>query len=612
MTSDTKCPLCGSDTSERTVKKGPETGKKFHVCTKYPECKGRIPVYKDTLDKGSTPSIDTLHDSDANTNVWFPITPLKWEVIPRHHSYLAFNNKGKLIIVVLPDYYMSATRGKLVSKLELIEQEKGSSNIDVAFIHKPTRPDDSSHLVPIVYSQEQHQYLKNILVKYMTKEGIDIKLKSVLQENAFKALISSIIKGNLENLSDILLVQSLKRIQFTDNDNSYESNSIEEHLFSGRREPVPVYIYTFLNNSTRYDKESFDRELAIRLYLENNTKSEIPQMLRQYPKAEIWANEPHTLEVLCRIEAEFILKYDPQWKSIAKLMLDTHKFQYIRPHTFKVLPSGKASLDSISNQKNEKSGSGYNNLGEPNIMQIYFNVGDPSNWGTKQSLRSPAITVFNDAFGPHTLATHLFAVDISDYPLSQSVDKPLNIDELDTDSIPDIKWLPLGNDTLDFWWTTDRIVKKLIWLSVRNLCSHLKEEETEAFFSLVKNPCPYRQGEKTEIIFGATPITECTVQISPIVDRVEPGAPYAFLIAMNEDDITSTPILASDTFLRNDKEGSLTVKERVFLKNYCITKSGIRKREDFSLRFMIRPAYELIWSGGHQNPEMYSFNKPNR
>jgi len=46
MPKDIKCPVCNSTTVVRTAKKGPDTGRKFHVCTRYPECKGRIEAKK--------------------------------------------------------------------------------------------------------------------------------------------------------------------------------------------------------------------------------------------------------------------------------------------------------------------------------------------------------------------------------------------------------------------------------------------------------------------------------------------------------------------------------------------------------------------------------------
>ena len=44
ITREILCPKCGSKTVIRTVMKGPNTGLKFHVCVRFPECKGRTPV----------------------------------------------------------------------------------------------------------------------------------------------------------------------------------------------------------------------------------------------------------------------------------------------------------------------------------------------------------------------------------------------------------------------------------------------------------------------------------------------------------------------------------------------------------------------------------------
>lgn len=42
MPEDIKCPKCGSKTVVSTIKKGPNIGRQFHVCTRYPECKGKV------------------------------------------------------------------------------------------------------------------------------------------------------------------------------------------------------------------------------------------------------------------------------------------------------------------------------------------------------------------------------------------------------------------------------------------------------------------------------------------------------------------------------------------------------------------------------------------
>ena len=61
MTDDIKCPICGSRTTLRTAKKGPDAGKKFHVCNRYPDCTGRIINREVTEYCG-----DNLHERDLS------------------------------------------------------------------------------------------------------------------------------------------------------------------------------------------------------------------------------------------------------------------------------------------------------------------------------------------------------------------------------------------------------------------------------------------------------------------------------------------------------------------------------------------------------------------
>ena len=41
---DIRCPECGSEMILRTAKQGPNAGGRFYVCTRYPECKGKVPI----------------------------------------------------------------------------------------------------------------------------------------------------------------------------------------------------------------------------------------------------------------------------------------------------------------------------------------------------------------------------------------------------------------------------------------------------------------------------------------------------------------------------------------------------------------------------------------
>jgi len=47
MADDIKCPICGSETTIRTAKKGNDVGKSFYICDRYPECKGRVEYTED-------------------------------------------------------------------------------------------------------------------------------------------------------------------------------------------------------------------------------------------------------------------------------------------------------------------------------------------------------------------------------------------------------------------------------------------------------------------------------------------------------------------------------------------------------------------------------------
>ncbi len=47
MAQKVRCPICGSETIERTVVKGPDTGLRFHVCVRFPKCRGRVPFEED-------------------------------------------------------------------------------------------------------------------------------------------------------------------------------------------------------------------------------------------------------------------------------------------------------------------------------------------------------------------------------------------------------------------------------------------------------------------------------------------------------------------------------------------------------------------------------------
>ena len=62
MAEDIKCPKCGSETVQRIAKKGPNAGLSFYVCTRYPDCKGKVAIEKLKAEK----DVRVISTSDIN------------------------------------------------------------------------------------------------------------------------------------------------------------------------------------------------------------------------------------------------------------------------------------------------------------------------------------------------------------------------------------------------------------------------------------------------------------------------------------------------------------------------------------------------------------------
>lgn len=61
MPEDIRCPKCGSKTVIRTSQKGPNAGQSFHVCTRYPECKGKIAIEEQNSTNGTIIQAEGVH-----------------------------------------------------------------------------------------------------------------------------------------------------------------------------------------------------------------------------------------------------------------------------------------------------------------------------------------------------------------------------------------------------------------------------------------------------------------------------------------------------------------------------------------------------------------------
>lgn len=90
MTQDVRCPECGSETVVRAAKKGTNAGRRFYVCARYPDCKGKVPIEKqnkETKKAAKTYSdiqkhIEALRDKDAKGAAYKALAKIGKPAVP--------------------------------------------------------------------------------------------------------------------------------------------------------------------------------------------------------------------------------------------------------------------------------------------------------------------------------------------------------------------------------------------------------------------------------------------------------------------------------------------------------------------------------------------------
>jgi hypothetical protein len=510
----------------------------------------------------TTPIISAEYDREKN--IWIPILTTQREIIPRHDAMLSFNASGDLAIFVLPTLHLRTVQG--------IFFQKTSKSSLVALCRMIQGKFDNTYIVPFECNDAQERHIQNIFRKHMHGNIFDKHLSGELRAAAWRKFVVKLINDNMNSIDDPSMKTLLKRVFSTTNPSEPD---ITTTLFKNSQDQVPIYIYTSKQNSIILDKELLRREIIIRRMIAEERYADLvkTEMVKQ------WDNDPALIEVISRAEAELTLKFEPFWKRASKLMLDRQKFDCrvdTPPYMF-VRPKGEGEWDQISKQKQQMSGCVVSSWDGTDSFFIIFNLGEQSSWLTDECVKSPGIMIFKDNYGINTMQAYLFVVPISSFAIQDIQGIPNNLDDLPASAIPKINMRSLSAETPGFWWNKDDNALKIFWLACQNLCSHTDLNSSTVIISLT---------------------TIANTALLSIITNVECdiGTPNGFLIVKDETEINAIPVYPKN-YIELQKDGRVTCKQSMFIKNYTITNDGRRKHYPGTLKQIFGSIYSAALQG---------------
>lgn len=532
--------------------------------------------------------------------LWMLLCVTFTQVLPRINLNLCLNESGELALMALPDAMVSMTWGK-VSK---------HPRPGVVLVQRIDHGEDKSYLSPITYTDKHLSCLKDASSFFNRGE-----LRQWLKKYDWRKLMSEIKANNSAYLNGPSYRQEVSRIKIQENADPKDSD--DSQTLPGYDGKIPIFLYTEPHSQIEMNRDRLHREIFLRKYMSDNKIKDVRKNVNTLRPAGNLQDNETLAYVISRVETELQLNSSEARPPFADIMLDPEMTKFDDSLSKLIFtPKGIQASEEKMKSWAEKTGFSMTNWQEPDIVHTALHIMQLNGQSLKQSVTSPASTVFRDRMGIHALQSWLFRMNTKSFSLGVYTSGPVILDDIPTPQIPDISWKPISEKLLSEWWQTDAITKKVMWLATQNLASHL-----------VGNP--------EEVVCSVTPIGNDVIQISMLFDNLEAGAPYAFAIIRDFAFGTATvgdttihfgvaaiPIFSTGTW-ESQPDGSLIATKGVLLKNYIITTEGERIQDNYFITTkgerikgtgiimqFTGPIYSSVMSGKYKEPKFYEVGRP--
>lgn len=469
----------------------------------------------------------------ADKHFWIPFITAGKEVFPRYDAIMCSNQQGELAMFIVPEVLISLVKAKDIS---------GSQATDIAFIQQLTEDKDESYIAPIYYTDKHQSKLEDIFSSFLRG-----KAKQELKKAGWANFVAQVKENNLSRLRETSLLQPLERANVMGRANLTKPDDINKWYGDG----VPVFIYTALGNRFNFYREKFGRLYMLRNQYESESLRLVENTLKNNPALKDWCQDKELVLAISRVEFELQLNSKTAKLQLAELILDPEMSDLTFEPQIAITLTSKGQETIKKLQPKPKSYFSITNWGEQDIAQVILHVDQPG------SEFVGAMTIIRDELGIHTLPAYLYSISAQTFELdTASQNHAVLLDLIPASEIPEIKWQSLTGSVPQDWWQTDVIVRKILWLAVRNLMSH-------------------QIGEPSNIVCSVTPIGSNAMQVAIAGRTPEQGAPYAFAIIADDLEVNAVPIFPSNVYKQRIKD-IITTTQGIFLKNYTITRKGRR------------------------------------